>query len=510
MNRAAVDVAASAGRTEPVPIFTRIFSGVFTFPAMLAGMLVLLAFCTVRDRFNDSDTWWHLRIGQSIWTTHTIPRADFFSYTTHHHAWVPHEWLTQLSLFTFYHFAGYQGMMLWLVVLTAALLIAGYFLCTIYSGNAKTAFAGALVLWVFSTAGLSPRPQLAGYLLMVAELILLELGRRRSPRWFFALPLLFALWVNVHGSFSFGLMILAVTLVCSYVTIDRGLLVSSAWDRSRRNVLVLCAALSVAALSLNPDGIKQVLYPLDTLLHQPVSLRVVEEWQPLTVASGRGIALVLTIAAIVLILLIRQFKLHLDEFMLLSLGTWLALEHQRMVFVFGILAAPILARLLAPLWDGYDPQADSPWLNATMMLCVLLIVWRWFPTQSKLAQIVRDRNPSGAVQYIREHHLPGPMLNAYSFGGYLIWALPEQPVFVDGRGDVYEWTGIMPELERWVTLQDDPNKLLDQYHIHFCLLQNGEPMVRVVSLLPGWKQVYADRVAVILERTGASASQGKQ
>ena len=57
-----------------------------SFPVMLCGLLAVLSVLTVRDRFNDPDMWWHLKTGEVIWTTHTIPTTDLFSYTTHHHA----------------------------------------------------------------------------------------------------------------------------------------------------------------------------------------------------------------------------------------------------------------------------------------------------------------------------------------------------------------------------------------------------------------------------------------
>jgi hypothetical protein len=91
--------------------------------------------------------------------------------------------------------------MLWLCFFTASLLVAGYYLCRIYSGNAKTGFLGALTIWLFAGIGLSVRPQMIGYLLLVVECLLLHLGRTRTPRWFLGLPPLFAIWVNCHGSF---------------------------------------------------------------------------------------------------------------------------------------------------------------------------------------------------------------------------------------------------------------------------------------------------------------------
>jgi hypothetical protein len=105
-----------------------------------------------------------------------------------------------------------------------------------------------------------------------------------------------------------------------------------------------------------------------------------------------------------------------------------------------------------------------------------------------------------AVDYIRRTGLSGPMLNDYVFGGYLIWALPQEKVFIDGRADVFDWTGIFPEYGRWATLAEDPKALLDKYRIRFCLFPTNSPMLHVLAYLPGWGKVYSDDVAVIYAR----------
>jgi hypothetical protein len=92
------------------------------------------------------------------------------------------------------------------------------------------------------------------------------------------------------------------------------------------------------------------------------------------------------------------------------------------------------------------------------------------------------------------------MLNSYGFGGYLIWALPEQPVFIDGRADLYEWAGVLGEFSKWATLQDDPNALLDKYKIDFCVLERESPMARVLPVLNGWKVIYSDDLSIIFAR----------
>lgn len=467
----------------------------------MASLLFVLAVLSVRARFNDPDMWWHLKMGQVIFATHTIPTTDIFSFTTNHHAWVPHEWLSQAAIFASYHWGGYPGLMLWFCLASGAVLVAGYALCSLYSGNPKVSLLGALVLFVFATVGLSIRPQLIGYLLLIVELILIHLGRSRDLRWFWALPPLFALWINCHGSFFLGLLVAGAFLFSSFFEFQAGSLIALRWQARTRNALMVALLASIPALFLNPDGLKQVLYPLDTLLHQPVGLSTVQEWLPLALNSQRGIALLLTLAGCFLLAIARVSQLYLEELILLAAGTWLAGSHDRMVFVFGIFAAPILTRMLANSWENYDPATDRIAPNAFLIALALLVCWLAFPSPQNLVQQIEAKSPVKAVQFIQSHHLSGPMLNDYNDGGYLIWAMPEHPVFVDGRGDVFEWAGVLQQFGDWASLNADPSALLDQYKIQFCLLTPGMPEARVLPLLRTWKVVYSDDLSVVLVRT---------
>jgi hypothetical protein len=478
-----------------------LFRRTFSFPAMLACLLAMLATLTVRSRFNDTDTWWQLKTGEIIWTTHTVPTTDLFSYTTNHHTWIPHEWLSQLLIYGAYRWGGYSGLMLWLCFFSAALLIAGYTLCSLYSGNSKTAFLGALIIWLFSTTVLSIRPQLVGYLLLVLELILVHLGRTRDPRWFFGLPPLFVLWVNCHGSFFLGLLLLGLFLFCSFFDLRLGLLVSSRWDLRRRRTLVWALLLSTAALFLNPVGVKQILYPLNTLLRQHIVVSQISEWMPLQFTDPRGAALLAILGCIFLLVIVRRAELFWHELLMLVMGTLLGISHQRLVVVFGLLAAPIVSRLISTSWDSYSIEHDHPLPNAVLITLALATVIFTFPSRQDLAEQVADGNPVKAVEFIKNRHLSGHMLNAFDYGGYLIWALPNQPVFVDGRADVYEWSGVLDEFARWATLQRDPNALLDKYDVDFCILERGSLMANVMPLLPTWKVIYSDDVAVIFVRS---------
>jgi hypothetical protein len=479
-----------------VPAWRRIFS----FPAMLAGLLMVLGVLAVRSRFDDPDMWWHLSTGRFIWSTHTIPLGELFSYATDRHLRIPHEWLSQVLIYSAYRLGGYSGLMFWLCFFTVALLIAGYVLCWLYSGNAKVGFLGALIICLFATSGLSIRPQLIGYLLLIVELLLLHLGHTRNAKLFFWLPPLFALWVNCHGSFFLGLGIGAAVLLCSFARFRMGPFVPSLWEPRTRLMLALALTLSVAALWLNPVGTKQVFYPLNLMMHQPINLNQVQEWVPLQLNDGRGLGFLAVLGCLSLVMILRRSEMFWDELLLVLLGVGLAANHRRMVFVFGILAAPILSRLLAPLWDSYHAEEDRALPNAVLIGASLLIAFWSFPGLKNLTGQVDRENPVKAVEFMKAHHLSGRMLNDYVYGGYLTWGAPEHPVFLFGGADIIDWNGVVDEFGRWATLQSDPNALPDKYKIDFCLLAQQSPMTRVLPLIGKWKIIYSDDRSVIFTR----------
>jgi hypothetical protein len=503
-----LNIALSAADRTSTSTNIHVLRRIFSFPVMLACLLAMLAVATVRERFDDPDMWWHLKIGEVIWTTHTIPATDLFSYTTNHHASITHEWLSELLIYGAYRFGGYSGLMLWLCFFTSALLIAGYALCSLYSGNAKVAFVGGLTIWLFGTIGFAIRPQMIGYLLLIVELLLLHLAQTRNRYWFFGLPPLFAIWINCHGSFFFGLALAGAFLFTSWFNFQAGSLVATRWDPRTRRTLIWALVLSVAALFLNPVGVKLVLYPLNTMLDPSMGFSPISEWQPLQFDDGRSLAFLAIPWCIFLLVIVRRTELLWQELVVLAIGTWFAAGHLRMLFVFGILTAPILSRLLSDTWDGYIAERDRPLPNAVLIAASLLLVFVAFPNRQNIAKQVEQHSPVKAVEFIKTHHLSGPMLNEWGDGGYLIWATPEHPVFIDGRGGPFGETGVTDEFGKWALVQTDPNTLLNKYGISFCVLSRGSPMAVVLRLLPAWKEVYSDNVSVIFMRSAPSSPRG--
>jgi hypothetical protein len=308
-----------AGTTPETFGFRRLIAAVFSFPVFLCFALIGLMAFTIRNRFDDPDLWWHLRTGQIVWTTHSIPTTEFLSHTAAGHLWIPHEWLSELSLYGAYRLNGYPGLMFWFLISASLLVVLLYGLSWLYSGNAKVSFLGGLMGWYFGSIGLTVRPLVLGHLLLVVELLLLELGRTRDARWFWGLPVVFAIWVNCHASYAFGIFVLLVTVACAYCKLSIGPIVSTKWRPATGKTLALAAIASVIALFCNPMGWRLITYPLNTVfLQHNELLSYVDEWLPLPFLDARAAGLLLIMGGIGLVAA-GGATIRLEEFILVSI-----------------------------------------------------------------------------------------------------------------------------------------------------------------------------------------------
>jgi hypothetical protein len=119
---------------------------------------------------------------------------------------------------------------------------------------------------------------------------------------------------------------------------------------------------------------------------------------------------------------------------------------------------------------------------------------------------VAESFPAKAVEYIRQHPIPGPMFNNYGFGGYLIWSLgTDHKVFIDGRSEVYEEGGVLADYFHIMEIRPGALTLLRNYGIQSCLIERETPLATVLSNLPDWQKVYWDNTTVLFVRRSAQS-----
>jgi hypothetical protein len=257
---------------------------------------------------------------------------------------------------------------------------------------------------------------------------------------------------------------------------------------------------------MTPYGTRLAAYPFTVASTLPVNLANVQEWQsmPFNIAGGKlFLALVL---AFFVAQMIFQFTWRLAEVVLFFGGIVMACLHVRFLLLFVPFFTPLFATVLARWLPRYDRRKEHYVLNAVLMTAVVVAMVKYFPSRTDIQQIVARTFPVRAVEYLRQHPVAGPMYNAYNYGGYLIWALPEQKVFIDGRGDLYEDGGAFAEYVEVANLKPAAFTVLRAHGIQSCLVERTAPLTTVLAAHPDWEQRYSDSVSVLFVRRNNAAA----
>ena len=470
----------------------------FCFPATLCGVLALTIFAVARDGLNDPDIWWHLRNAELLFHERRWLRADTYSYTVFGHPWVNHEWLAEIPYYAAWRLFDLAGIKVLSLLLLAAIFSGVLCLCWWKSGNIKAAAAACFLAVLLGSVSFGPRTILFGYAYLVILLVLLERfhARGKAPLW--VLPPLFGLWANTHGSWSIGMAVLLVFIGCGLVEGHWHNVVAKRWSRSQLRKLAGAAALSVAALFVNPYVYRLVLYPLDIVFRQRLNVAHVQEWSSVDFHDIRGKIALLTVLLLLAGAIFGRYQWKLHEVVLVAFGIYAGFTHVRFLFLAGIFLAPVIANLMSWM-PAYRPEIDKPLLNALILAGALAFIVHAFPTSEKLRESTEREYPAEILPHLKSNPPSGLVLNFYTWGGYLVWRNPDFRDFIDSRVDVFEYAGVLRDYLDLINLKSVP-AVLEKYHARYVLFPPEEPLSHVLEHDPGWKVIYAGRVSIMFER----------
>ena len=480
---------------------------IFSFPAMLGTFLVGATFYSVRLFTVDPDMWWHIKTGQTILATHHWPTIDPYSFTVLGQPWIAFEWLGDVLIGAVARFGGVRGLDVLLIVLGSAVMIALYMFGTIRSGNSKAGFVAAAALISLATPSFTLRSQMLGYLFLILTLTALELFRQGKQWAVWFLPPLLLVWVNTHGSFIIGLGVIFVYLVCGLKGFRLGAIEARQWTRTERLRLECVFALSLAVLPITPYGSGLAVFPFERALSYPISDSRIIEWFPMPFNLLGGKIFLALVLGFFIVQMILNLTWRLEELVLFVGGVVVACLHVRFILLFVPFCAPLLAVVFARWLPRYDRQKNKYVLNAALIAVVVGLMWHYLPSRAFLDKKVADNFPVKAVEYLREHPAPGPMFNDYNLGGYLLWS--GQRVFIDGRAELYEDGGVLPDYFYVAALRPGALTVLHNYGIRSCLLDRDGPLSTVLRGSPDWRRVYADNLTALYIRKNAFATDGE-
>jgi hypothetical protein len=188
---------------------------------LFVAILFIALFVMTAREIADPDFWWHLRTGQYIVETHSVPRVDVFSGTVAGQTWVTHEWLSEVFIYVLFALGSYPVLML---TFAAIITLAFAFVYARCEGKPYLAAAFSLLLAALATAPTwGVRPQMISLLLTSVFLWVLEkwrvdAGDHKGHLYAWVLVPLMILWVNLHSGFALGLAIIAIYLFCEFLS----------------------------------------------------------------------------------------------------------------------------------------------------------------------------------------------------------------------------------------------------------------------------------------------------
>jgi hypothetical protein len=476
----------------------------------------------------NSDLWFHLAAGREIWQARAIPRVDTWSFTAAGLPWHNHEWLSGLFFHLWSRLFGVASLVYWQgAVLVAAFLLVFRVLERL-SGSRLAAYLLLLLVLAVAAPFFDIRPHLWS-LLGFAIVVHQTLVRPAPSR---ALPLLFLVWINLHGGAVFGLMALAVGL---------GAKAFAPGPISAKAVTDRAAALRLGGLWLacllatlvNPFGWEGWLYPLRlAFAASSASRTTLVEWLPPSVPGGirsplYPAAIALCVVAAVALVAAGAWKTRRRETLatlgLAALTLAMAQQSRRFIPLFAVsqalvaalaageLAAARARRAAAGVHRVLSRRARAKLELAALALALAAGAVRLAPQPlgpRAFATVTRlDTLPVAALDFMTENRLAGNVFTQLLWGGYVRYRTPVLPVFMDPRSEtVYPETVQRPYFRVYFG-QPGWRQVVDGSRADYFLWPVNSDARRAMAAelvaSGGWDEVYRDDVAVLLARRGA-------
>jgi hypothetical protein len=505
-------------------------SASFTRAALLAFIWVLAVY-QFSETTVDPDLWGHVAFGQQMLKTRAVERADIYSWTVNGTPFINHEYGADIILGATHKLLGGSGILLLKVVI--GLLTFGLALRLGTTSLSWPASAIAFVLGAVAVTeisfGFAARPQIFTALGLAIELILLRRIHNGQNLWAIALPLLFIIWINIHGGALAGVGLLGLaagstTLEFLWSRIRQSSAVSSfggaatACDpvaetkiRIGTVMALWLATLSVlASLCCNPWGPALVRWLIQSVFwFRPE----IEEWNP-TPFGWDHAALFILIAVSVFAWAASRRPRKLWELAVCGAFALLALRSVRNTPLFAIIALAFvpphlvdaLARFrnhfegLLEIWHQRGVQNLATRLLGMASIAIIIAAFTLHKDHPLTMEVPRSRYPTAAINFIRDYHLQGKMLNFFDWGDMIIFQLPNCAPSIDGRLDASYPRSLITA--HWKLYNGEPvdEKILPIDEADLALLPSNLAGTLALRNRPGWRVVYFDDTAALLAR----------
>ena len=498
MRNAPPESSAALSSTAPTDEALRGQWGGFDSVSVLCLSLIALEISVLSVlRIAEADIYFHLRNAQELLTGHSFLHSDSYTFTSAGAPLVNFEWLSELPYYFAFRAWNLRGLLAVYMIALWIVFAAMYYLALRRGANSGDATMVTMAAVLLGSYSFGPRMFQFAWLCLAALLLALD-HFERTGRGLWSLPLIFVLWINLHGSWVFGFVVLGIYIVSGTVQGQWNNVVARRWTPDElRKLLIACAA-SLVALFANPYGYKLVWYPFE-LLYRLSSIReVAPEWQSVDFHTFWGKLALLMLVALLLSIWFSPKPWPLRDVLLALFAVCMSLLHVRFLLFAAMVLVPILSPRLGMFAPG-ETQHHKPWLNLSLAVIVFgLIVWS-YPRNTQLQKTIDTQFPHDALTFIQQRHITGRLLSWGGFSGYIEFFAPEVKTFADGRLDIFVYNGVLSDYLK-INSIDSSFELLDKYKIDYVLYPVDRQLTYVLNHSVGWHVIYQDKVVKLFQR----------
>ena len=513
------------------------------------SLLGLLVFTGLSVRLlGDAGIGWHIRTGQLMLATHAVPRVDPFSSSRGGQPWFAWEWMYDALVGWLEKVAGLNGVVLFTGLIIGAVFSWAFRWLVRRGTNVPLALILVLLAVSASMIHFLARPHVVSWLFTMGWFWVLEsfekpcdFGAQRH--WLvWLLPLTMLLWVNVHGGFLVGFVLLGIYWVCAVwewlslsLTVTEGRIedvVRKIRAGQRAWSLGLAGFLSVAATLVNPYGLRLHVHIYRYLSNRFLMDHIDEFQSPnfhyVAQKCFAGL-LMLTLVA----LAVKRRGAGARELLVVLFAVYTGLYAARNIPVSSLLLilviGPWLSEGMEKLASGLADRRTHRWpgFGSTRFLSkmktielslrghawpVAAMVLTWLiaanggglgGTQLMEANFDSKRFPVEAVNYVEKQAVEGPVLSPDNWGGYLIYRLyPRIKTVVDDRHDFYGEEFLKSYLTM-IHVEPGWQDFLREHPSQWIVMPKNSALASILGVSAGWRTVYSDEVAVVFERDAA-------
>lgn len=474
-----------------------------SFKKLFEIYILAYVFLLLSKPLNDPDFWFHLKGGEYT-VLNGIPRTDPFSFTYYGYPWVDHGWLSGLIFYLIQSRFGFNALIFLFAVIATFAFWLVFRRCSAHPFIAGFAvFLGALS--VAPNIGVRTRV----FTLLFTSIFLLLLtnySRRAQGKIIWLLVPIMALWVNLHGGFVIGFVLIGLAMIGTVLDKWFGDDQLPLWPRLGVLGLVLGGCL-LAAL-LNPYAAEMFSIP-GRVLQSPIYKEVVVDWRSPDFHQSDLFPFLLLFLITTAALALSPVRPKPSELLFFLATLYAALNTQRNVLIFPLVAVPLFANYFQHWLDANalgKPLRQNTLFSGRANLLALLFLLPLVLFAVKLKSTVygefRQETmdvPLKAVEYLKEKQIVGNTFTVPNvWANYLIWEMPSNPVFIDGR-DVYPEQFVQEYVDIALGMRDwrEP---FDRYGVQIAIVPRESVLATAIKNAHDWQQVYDDEMAVVFTR----------